>query len=952
MSMGKGNSFKRIASIEVVKPGSDPDVDSDFNTQIRPEVIEYVADKYGHVANIITFATMKAKKAFKSLCTLYEIPFADANRISSLIPDGAEGKEPTMADIYDPYSDFYHDAAEFRGAVTGDEWDDLIEGSIAIEGRIDAIGLHPCGVVISAKPLEDVIPTHVRQSDGLRIAQWTYPELESIGLIKMDFLGLDTVDLIQHAIENIQLLGKDAPSMLELIHGPMDDAATYELLSRGDTTGIFQLSGDGMRELLRVMKPNTFMDIVACNALFRPGPMGMGSHTKYALRKNGLEKVDYPVHEDFKGSELEEILKDTQFLVVYQEQIIRIANRIAGMTLQEGDDLRKAMGKKKKDVMESMRPVFFEGSRKNGYSDEAIQELWDTIETFAEYGFNLSHSVAYAMNGYQSAWLKTNYPKEFMAALIDQRVGNKAKTLAHLQEARRMGLRVGPISANNSGVKVSPNADGAPDFDIVYGFSGLAAVSEESAKIIVDERNANGDFTGPEDFVKRCFKAGLAKKNVYENIAYAGGFDEFGKTRKAVIEAIPKLIVSAKNTEAKGVSLFDMMNRSGAASVSIRYAKDEFDYGEKLRLEADTIGLYISGHPMDYVSKADLGKIGAVPLETMLAYKGKAQQFRVVAVPTEITKKNSRRGGKSILLTLEDPSVTLEARLDKKIIKAIDKKASQDKFKELYCRGSEELQELHALTIDPEVGYARSGIDKNRLYVFDVLFRPAWKEGTTAGITVMEFDELNLTNEGKLPVRVRFLSKEKNGQVHKISKSKIVEALSTVERNMEKRSKASGSDAQSVDIPILISRYTERMTRTVENRKAYDRALTISLEDGGSKELLKTAVKVEGKKAKSKSKSSGKELFEGSSLKVAEAGKKAEIRNDLRVWPPKGVTETIDEVVKQSDIPGYNRALNHLRYVDSGKKSSKMLSIAMKVLEEYGVTSEEIDSGYATFEES
>lgn len=952
--MSNGDSFKRIASIEVIKPGSDPDVDSDFNTQIRSEVIEYVADKYGHVANIITFATMKAKKAFKSLCTIYEIPYAEANKISALIPDGAEGVEPTMADIYDPYSDFYHDAADFRNATTGDEWNDLIEGSIAIEGRIDAIGVHPCGVVISAKPLEDVVPSHVRQSDGLKISQWTYPELESIGLIKMDFLGLDTVDLIQHAIENIQSLGKEAPSMPELIHGPMDDEATYELLGRGDTTGIFQLSGDGMRELLRLMKPNTFMDIVACNALFRPGPMGMGSHTKYALRKNGLEKVDYPVHPDFKGSELEDILRDTHFLVVYQEQIIKIANKIAGMTLQEGDDLRKAMGKKKKDVMESMRPVFFDGARKNGFSDEAIQELWDTIATFAEYGFNLSHSVAYAMNGYQSAWLKTNYPKEFMAALIDQRVGDKAKTLAHLQEARRMGLRVGPISANNSGVKVSPNADGAPDFDIVYGFSGLAGVSEDSAKIIVDERNANGDFTSPEDFIKRCFKAGLTKKNVYESIAYAGGFDEFGKTRKAVIEAIPKVIVSAKNTGAKGVSLFDMMNNAGGASVNVRYSKEEFDYGEKLRLEADTIGLYISGHPMDHIPKSDLGKIGAVPLETMLAYKGKAQQFRIVAVPTGILKKTSRRGGKGVLLTLEDPSVTVEARLDKKVIKAIDKKVAQEKFKELYCKGSTELQEFYKLAVDTEVDYARDDIEKNRLYVFDVLFRPAWKEGTTAGITVLDFHELSLTNDGKLPVRVRFRTVEKNGESRKLPKAKIFEALSTVEKNMEKKFASTGNEAHKPDIPILIARYTSRLTRTVENKKAFDKAFAISLEDGGAAELLKTVVKVEGpkKKGKGPAKGSGKELFEGSSTKVAAAGKKAEVRNDLRVWPPKGTTETVEEVVKQSDLLGYNRALNNLKYVDSGKKSSKMLSIAMKVLEGYGVTSEEIDSGYAIVEES
>jgi len=937
---------KRVASIEVIKPGSDPDVDSDFNTQIRDEAIRYVNSEYGHVANIITFGTMKAKKAFKAMCTIYEVPFVDAQKITNLIPEGSEGKDPTMADLFDPYSDFYHDAVDFRNSTMGDEWTNIIDGAIAIEGRIDSDGVHPCGVIISAKPLEDVIPTQIRQRDGLRISQWTYPELESIGLIKMDFLGLDTVDLIQHAVENIQSMGLEAPSMLDLIHGPMDDKKTYELLSRADTIGIFQLSGDGMRDLLRAMKPDQFMDIAACNALFRPGPMGMGSHTKYALRKNGLETAEYPVHPEFKGSELEEILKDTHFLVVYQEQIIKIANRIAGMTLQEGDDLRKAMGKKKRSVMDSMRPIFFDGARGNGFSDEAITELWDTIETFAEYGFNLSHSVAYAMNGYQSAYLKANYPREFMAALINQRVGDKDKTQAHLQEARRMGLKVGPVSANESQVRVSPVEGG--DFDIVYGFAGVASVSEASAKIIVDEREANGDFTSPEDLIKRCFKAGLDKKNVYENLAYAGAFDEMGKTRKSIIEAIPKILNGAKTSNTKGTSLFDLMGGSESASVAVQYTDEEFDYGDRLRLEADTIGIYVSGHPMDHLTGGDLAKIGAVTLDEMLSYRGRAKQFRVVAVPTKIITKTKR--GKSVFLTLEDKTTTVDTRVDKSIVKAIDKRIAREKFKELYRKGNTELEDIYKTATDSAVDEPREDILKNRLYVFEVLFRPAWDANSQPSATVLDFQELKLTADGRMPVRIRFRDTPSAKGIQRLDRKAISQALKDVEARLKKRGKGETSKSYNVDIPILIARYRGGgITREVENLAAYRKAIELSLIDGGSDEGAEATKKVKAKTVATKKKG---ELFGGRSQEVQSRGPKTKAAaKDLRQWPPLGVEATVTEEIRESDRDEFAKALNQLHYVDSGRKSSKILNLVRQVLAEYGVESSDVDSGFVVLED-
>jgi len=933
---------KRVASIEVVKPGSDPDVDSDFNTEIRERAIEYVNDEYGHVSNIITFGTMKAKKAFKAMCTIYEVPYAEANKVTALIPEGSEGKDPGMADLFDPNSDFYEDAVEFRNATMGDDWTNLIDGAVALEGRIDSDGVHACGIIISAKPLEDVIPTQVRQKDGRRISQWTYPELESLGLIKMDFLGLDTVDLIQHSVENIQRMGMKAPSMLELIHGPMDDKKTYELLGRGDTIGIFQLSGDGMRTLLRLMKPTDFMDIAACNALYRPGPMGMDSHTKYALRKNGLESMDYPVHPEFKGSELETILKDTYFLVVYQEQIIQIANRIAGMTLQEGDDLRKAMGKKKRAVMDSMRPIFFDGARKNGFSDEAITELWNTIETFAQYGFNLSHSVAYGMNGYQSAYLKANYPREFMAALINQRVGDKDKTKLHLQEAKRMGLKVGPVSANDSQVRVSPVDDS--EYDIVYGFGGVASVSVENAQLIVNEREANGPFKSPEDFIKRCYKAGVDKALVYQNLTYAGAFDSMGRTRKAIIEAIPKIINGAKVSNTKGTSLFDLMGGADSASVAIKYSDAEFDYGDKLRLEADTIGIYISGHPMDFLTGGDLAKINAVTLDDMLKYKGRAKQFRVVGVPTGITVK--KRRGKSVILNLEDKTGTAEARLDKRLVKAIDKGVAQEKFKEQYRKGNSELEELYKIATDSSVDDPREDVLKNRLYVFDVLFRPAWEEGGRSSISVIDFQELKLTTDGRMPVRVRFKDVRTMNGIQRLDKSAIAEALREVEGKLRKRAKKETSKSYDVDLPILISRYREgALAKTLANPAAFRKALEISLADNGGAEAPK---KPREKKREPKKKA---ELFGAGSGAPARVKKAKAAAKDVREWPPAGVDETVTHVIPEEHLGDYARALNNLNYVDSRRKSSKMLNAVRQILAEYGVEAADVDSGFVVLEE-
>lgn len=756
---------KKIASIRVVKAGSAPDVDSDFHTAYRDLVLEHCEELYGRgtLANIVTFSTLAAKAAFKTMCTIYSVPFAQANKIAALIPGPIEGVDCTIDDIFNPASARYSECGDFRTATAGEEWKKVLAGAKAIEGRVRATGVHPCGIIISSKPLIETIPLQVRQTDQRVISQWTYKELESLGLLKFDFLGLDTVDLIALTVEYIQKSGKTPPNMLELIHGPMDDRKTFEMLGRGETDGIFQLASPGVKDLLRRMKPTELGDIVATTALYRPGPMGMNSHIKYADRKNGREKVEYPIHPDFKNSPLEKILEQTYSLVVYQEQIMQIANQIGGMTLQQGDDLRSAMGKKKKDVMARMKPIFVEGGLKNGYSEEAIQQLWATMEVFAEYGFNKAHSVAYAMNAYQAAYLKANYRVEFMAALISQNIGRKEKILAFLQEAKRMGLKVGSADINLSDIRVAPDYTGKSKFDIVYGLSGINAVSTDMARLIVNEREKNGEFKSIQDVITRCSPLGVTNKKIYENLALAGAFDSFGFTRRGIIENLSNMLGEAKTQSTKGATLFDMMGGAAAAPASVDLnGVEEFPHLEKLKKESDVIGLYLTSHPLANVGS--LAGLRTAPIDKALKATSQTT-FKLVGSLTEVVVKRQKRGGKSISIVLDDGSGFISAFLNRDIVKGLDKTTAQEKVQSLYETGAVEVPaEIEEMATTSEFR-AIEELETGQVYSVELTFRPGFDENPYAA-RVSKITKLDLADDGSLPVRLR-LNKPKTPEAKK-----------------------------------------------------------------------------------------------------------------------------------------------------------------------------------------
>lgn len=769
-----------IEKIFVKKPGSAPDIDTDFHTEGRERVVQYCVEKYGeeNVANIVTFGTFKAKKAFKAMCTIYEVPFALANKVSNTIP-GGQGAEASLKDILDPSSRRYKEGTDFRQAIEGNEvLTEAVEIATELDGRISETGVHPCGLIISNTPLAGVIPTQVRQNDGKLITQWEYPELESLGLIKMDLLGLDLINTVQQTLENIELANKSAqdvkdirevPDMKELIQGEMDDPETYKNLQEGNTVGIFQLGSPGVRELLKRAQPKEFMDIATITALYRPGPMSMDSHNEWADRKNGSKEIVY-IDEKLSGTPVEEILKDTAGILVFQESLMQIATRYAGMTPYESDLLRKAMGKKKMDLMESLHSKFIDGAVKNGSTEELAKKIWETMVGFAAYGFNKSHSVSYAINIYQTIYLKTHYPSDFMAALIQQGIGDPDKVRAYIQEAVRMKLRLGPVDINNSQVKMSSTGINKNNkYDIVFGFSGIKGMNQKLAEEIVKERNENGLYKSVGDFVKRVSKKTNLTSAPIISLALSGAFDSFGVSRKMVADKAKMFIESSNKKVEKGMSLFAMAGSSNDVIESIQIVGEDYSYNEMIKLEADKIGMFVSGHPT-----SKLGHIARSyrPVSFSHVLNSESREtFNVMGTITNVASKTNKAGNRNIAVLLDDGEITQAIYLPKEVVAAITKGEELHKKALAESRGQEykpgsNYGKLKPIMEDDSISPIEP-IELNGPYMFKVN-RRGWKEN--AKIIVQDIVKLDTAPDGSLPYELKVKSANQLKEVEEILK--------------------------------------------------------------------------------------------------------------------------------------------------------------------------------------
>lgn len=624
--------------------------------------------------------------------------------------------------------------------------------------------VHNCGVIISNEELTNTIPTQVTK-DGALLTQWTYPQCEALGLIKMDFLGLDTLDVMNNTLENIKNEGQEVPDMRALIHGKMDDKKTFELLQNGETTGIFQLGSSGMRELLERVKPTAFEDIAAVNALYRPGPMNMGSHNQYADRKNQREKVDY-ISDEFIGTPVEDILKPTFGLVLYQEQCMLIAQHAAGMSSYKADKLRKAMGKKKMKIMDELHPEFIAGIMKNNVSEKSAEILWDTIKQFGQYGFNKSHAVSYGLNAYKTCYLKAHYPAEFMSALIQQKLKDKDKVMNYLDDARHMGLRVGPVDINNSRQVIAPPVT-RDKFDILYGFSGVKNVSMELANAIIQERK-NSAFSSVGDFVGRVSKVSKLNKTSLSNLALAGAFDSLGVTRRAVCEKAEALLKTTQTNKKQANTLFDLIpDANPTVTEAVDLSIPEYSYTDMIKAEADCIGTYISGSPF-----GRLGKLSYTLQSSNIRAieQGKTGIVTVVGAFTIMSPKIHKNGSRSIGLRITDNTGALDLYLSKEIIKSVDKGEEILRRKKLQKEGEEIKPNksrrgiyLEELLADDSVK-PKMPIELNEPYVIKLQVFGGRDSGVR--VNVIDFRLIPTAYDGSIPLQLKINTRD---QLNKVS---------------------------------------------------------------------------------------------------------------------------------------------------------------------------------------
>ncbi|WP_314604739.1 DNA polymerase III subunit alpha [Rothia mucilaginosa] len=637
-----------------------PDFDVDFDDRRRGEVIDYVTEKYGEekVAQIVTFGTIKAKQALKDASRVMDQPYSVGERLTKAMPPDVMGKNIALANVYNEEDKRYAEAADLRALIEDPVdkiYGQVFETAKGLEGLKRQWGVHAAGVIMSSKDLVDVIPVMRREADGQVITQFDYPTCEGLGLIKMDFLGLRNLTIISDAVENIK---SNRGIDLDLESLSLDDPESYRLLARGDTLGVFQLDGGPMRSLLKLMEPEEFEHISAVLALYRPGPMGANSHTNYALRKNGKQEIE-PIHPELEEP-LKDILDTTYGLIVYQEQVMAIAQKVANYTLGEADLLRRAMGKKKKAELDKQYATFHDGMISNGYSEGAVKALWDILLPFSDYAFNKAHTAAYGLVSYWTAYLKAHFPQEYMAALLTSVGDNKDKLALYLNECRAMGITVLAPDVNESTLTFAPVGD-----DIRFGMGAIRNVGANVVEGMIAAREEKGRYESFNDFLKKV-PLQVCNKRTIESLIKAGAFDDLGHTRRSlslIHEAAVDAAVAVKRKEAAGqFDLFGSLGMDDALGDELTVTipdVPEWDRREKLNFERDMLGLYVSDHPLRGLERA-LSDAASHSVHDIIGEDSHVRDGETVTLAGMLTGVSRRiaksSGNQYASVELEDPS--------------------------------------------------------------------------------------------------------------------------------------------------------------------------------------------------------------------------------------------------------------------------------------------------------
>ena len=638
-----------------------PDIDLDFDERRRSEMIRYATNKYGddRVAQIITYGTIKSKAAIKDAARVLGYPYALGERLTKALPPSIMGKDISLQGVFDKENERFGEAQEFRNIYESDpDSKTIVDMAKGLEGLKRQWSVHAAGVILSREPLIDVIPIHRREADGSIITQFDMGACEATGLLKMDFLGLRNLSVLDDCLENIK---SNQAKTIVLESLELSDKKTFELLSRGETLGVFQLDSAPIRALLRSMAPDSFEDISAVIALYRPGPMGVNAHNDYADRKNKRKRIE-PIHPELSAA-LDEILADTYGLIVYQEQVMAIAQKLAGFSLGRAVLLRKAMGKKNKEILDKEYVHFEEGMRNNGFSSIAIEELWKTLIPFSDYAFNRAHSAGYGVLSFWTAYLKANYPTEYMAALLTSVRDDKDKSALYLNESRRMGIKVLPPDVNFSNAEYTPGGN-----DIRFGLTAIRNIGENVVASIVKNRNEKGKYTSFSDFLAKVDQTVCNKKTI-ESLIKAGAFDSLGHSRKGLMSIYLEAIDSVlEEKRAQAIGQFDLfgganeISVNGIASLALEVSDQEWEKALLLAYEREMLGLYVSDHPLlgvEHVLRSATDTTISQILDEGVVHE---QIITIAGLITAVQRKVSRQGQSWAIVTVEDLEGAIDVR--------------------------------------------------------------------------------------------------------------------------------------------------------------------------------------------------------------------------------------------------------------------------------------------------
>ncbi len=738
--------FERFLNPERV---SMPDIDIDFCIEGREKVIDYVRDFYGHdnVCQIITFGTMMAKGVLKDVARVLSIPFEDANALTSLIPNQlnislkeAKEQEPRLQDMIDGNPQVAQ----------------LFEIAERLEGLTRHASKHAAGIVISPERIDDVLPVYIPAKTNDLVTQYAMTELESIGYLKMDFLGLKTLTLIDRTVKMIE---KNHGKKIDIDMLPLDDEKTFALICAGNTSGVFQLESEGLKEVLRKLQPDKFEDIIAVNALYRPGPLGSGMVDDYIERRHGRQKVTYLL------PQLEEILEETYGVIVYQEQVMKIASNVGGYSLGEADILRRAMGKKKVEVMAEQEKIFVQKSQERNIDPKKAKELFDLMAYFAGYGFNKSHSAAYALLAYQTAYLKANYPAEFMACLISLEATNAEKMSFYLEEAKQMEIEILPPDINKSEINFSVH-----NGTILFGLQGIKNVGLSALQNILEKREEN-PFN---DLLDLCVRVDLrtVNKRVLEHLTYAGAFDNLPGNRAqktAEIGMIVDTAVDKKHAIETGqMGLFDApTEKDGRVDPYVYQPLAPWTDKEKLAKELDVVGFYLSAHPLDGYKK----QLKRLNMQTFAKSHEKAQQANTLKdIPIAgfglLKGKriiNTKKGDRMAFVQIEDYSSSAEIVVFPSVFKKIE--SWLDEYTVFVVKGNADLGSP-----------GKCKILANEMVPLELLFQE-WKQfsSITLLMPAKEIPDLEKIQEllpkGKAPLHIVF---QENGKLLKLKTKRAI----------------------------------------------------------------------------------------------------------------------------------------------------------------------------------